>query len=153
MDIFSLYDSIKKTNALELIGEIALEADDFVIFLQQEQLKQGKNEDNKTIGVYTPYTEEIASNYQEYGVEKPIRPKIAGEQYNFEWTGRYFKGMFIKVFLNNNFSIEIDSKVPYADELEKKYKKLLGLIDNNKDKFYRYLEDRITEKLNSIINV
>lgn len=153
MDVFDLYDRVDSYSPLDAIGDIVLNADDFVIFLQQEQLRLGKNESGDTIGTYTPYTEFISENYQEFGVEKPIQSKVAGEPYNFEWSGKYFKGMFIKVFANSTFIIEIDSSVPYADELEKRYKKLLGLADNNQDELNRFIEDKVTEQLNKLLNV
>lgn len=151
IDIFKVYDNVDKisgNNFLDVIGTIIIEADDFIIFLQQEQLKRGVGEDDVQIGFYTPFTQDISENYQEYGVEKPIQPKIAGEPYNFEWTGKYFKGMFIKVFGNSNFEIEIDSAVDYAGELESRYKKLLGLVDKNQEQLNRFVEGKIIDIIN-----
>lgn len=154
MDIFDFYNGFAKLKTfmlLETIGEIVLEYEDFVLFLQQKQLSAGVNSDDNAVGVYTNFTQYISENYQEYGTVKPIKPKIAGEKYNFEWSGKYFKGMFIKVYANEKFEIEIDSKVPYSKDIEKKYKNLLGFIDKNETEFNEFLEIKVVEKINKTI--
>lgn len=156
MDVFKFYDAVDKLKPntfLEIIGELVLDAEGFILFLQQEQLSQGRNEDGNEIGTYTALTEQISKNPEQYGTTKPIQPKTEGSPYNFEWSGRYFKGMFIKVFAGGKFVIEIDSTAPYADELENKYKKLLGLVDKNQDKLTEYVEQEIITILNKRLNV
>lgn len=55
--------------------------------LQKKRLNEGQNIFGNTIGVYSPATEEIARQ------ENPRKPKIAGEPFNFEYTGGFFDGM------------------------------------------------------------
>lgn len=89
----------------------------YLIDLNQIQLSQGKNIFGEVIGTYSKWTEEIAST------EDTRQPKIAGENYNFEWTGELFDKMYVKLRRDR---LEIFSKAPHAELVEATYSTLFG---------------------------
>lgn len=62
----------------------------YLVDLNQIQLSRGLNIFGQPIGVYSEATEEIAAT------ESTREPKIAGQPYNFEWTGDLFDGMTVR---------------------------------------------------------
>lgn len=89
----------------------------YLIDLNQIQLSQGKNIFGDTIGVYSKATEERAK------LEYTRQPKIAGEDFNFEWTGELFDGMYIK--LTREY-LEIYSSAPHTELVVATYSSLFG---------------------------
>jgi len=88
------------------------------------KLSEGRDSTDSIIGTYSRATE-IASLF---GEDKPIRPKVEGQPYNYEWTGGLFEGMTLE-FTNNSVSWwSTDEKTPFLVE---KYDNLLGLDDFN----------------------
>lgn len=147
MDINKVFAEYEKLTSLELLkglGTIILEADDFVIFLQQKQLSDGLNSEGNLTGTYTAATQFIAENFE----PKPIKPKIEGQPFNFEYSGRFFKGMFLKVFVSEDFRVEIESAVSYADDIENRYKKLLGLTKDNQEELIEFVNIKLAEQIN-----
>lgn len=103
----------------------------YLVDLQQLQLSEGQNPQGQTIGTYSPATEEFAKQ------ENPLQPKRAGDPYNFEWTGKFFRGMNIKVGKNEAVFTSSDSKTPL---LIQQYGQLFGLSD-------KHLEEAVREKI------
>lgn len=150
MDILEFLHKIKKYDQKAFSEIIQKEADDLrdtIVENQKEQLSKGENNKGGIIGTYTPFTEFIASRLN------PLKPKKAGQPYNFQWSGNLFKGLFSKskILNYNNLEIEIDSKATITDELEKRYSNLLGLKLDKQEKITRLLENNTTEKLNNLI--
>lgn len=88
---------------LEQINEVARQSEverlyfdsaraneDKLLELQKEQLSKGEDQTGSIVGRYSPFTEELAKQ------EDPIKPKVAGQPYNFEWTGDFFAQMFVR---------------------------------------------------------
>ncbi len=59
--------------------------------------KKGK----KRSGFYAPSTQDFADDPH----NTPIKPKIANEPYNFQWTGSFFNFMDLKLETGNKYSI------------------------------------------------
>ena len=150
LDVLKSLETLTTSNLLAELGEFVVSADEFVIFLQKKQLEKGEDANGNTAGVYTRATEQIAKEYESLG-NAPIKPKIAGEPYNFEWSGAFFKGMYIKVFTSGDLTIEIDSSVPYSNELQGRFKKLLGLTQNNQAEFNEFIQVKLIEIINKKI--
>lgn len=125
------------------IEKIAFEAlkslEGFIVDLNQIQLSNNQDIFGASLGVYSPATEEIARS------ENTREPKIAGQPYNFEWTGELFDGMYL-VFTNN--TAEIFSKDPKAAFLESKYGEIFGLNDDNRTEL---VKDKLTPLVLEVI--
>lgn len=89
----------------------------FILALNKQQLSEGLNIRSEVIGTYSPKTEAIARQ------ESTVRPKIAGQPYNFQWTGELFRGMYLKVFPDRFEIFSRDDKSPL---LEAKYSDIFG---------------------------
>jgi hypothetical protein len=103
----------------------------YLLDLQKEQLSAGVDNEGVEIGTYSRLTETIARQ------SNPIKPKRAGDPYNFEWTGGFFQGMRLDVGKQEAVFTSSDSKTPM---LTVKYPGLLGLTQ---DHLNQALEDRI----------
>ena len=111
----------KKSLELILFTEIKRHEKIFVRY-NKEQLSKGENNEGEIIGTYTEATEEMAAD------DNPRQPKIAGQPYNFEYTGGLFDGFELRVFEDNAYFFSTDSKTP---ELVSQYKGLFGLQEDN----------------------
>lgn len=141
---------------LQQMSDELLNNDEFIVFLQQQQLSKGENAEGgilirkgrNSTGTYTPFTEQIARE------SNPIKPKIAGEPYNFQWTGRFFNSLNIKVFSSGgDIEVQIDSADPKANLLRSEYFDLLGLQDKNQTEVVRFLEKNILKFINTRLYV
>ena len=72
------------------------------------------------MGTYSFATEQIAKK------QNPIKPKKAGQPFNFQYDGDFFKGLEIVFSGNEALFTGKDSKTPL---LTAKYKELLGYTD------------------------
>ncbi|BFP39494.1 hypothetical protein FGF1_03390 [Flavobacteriaceae bacterium GF1] len=106
----------------------------YLIDLNQIRLEDGEDVFGNLTGTYSKSTE-LESLFGEG--PRPIRPKVEGEPYNFQWTGGLFDGMRIDIFSD---SAEFDSTDPKTGELKRKYGQILGLQE-------RDLEEAIRERL------
>lgn len=99
------------------------------IFVNQQkaQLNEGLSYKGKIFGEYSQATEEIAKN------ENPRKPKIAGQPFNFEYTGSFFDGMELQVFQDRAEFWSTDSKTPM---LVAKYDDLFGLTPERFSKIF-----------------
>ena len=118
--------NLKKVNSyasLEIILFVEIKRfENVFINLNKSQLSEGKSATGQLFGTYSQLTEDIAKT------ENPRKPKIAGEPYNFEYTGGLFDGFELLVDGTQAQFWSKDSKTPF---LETKYKDLFGLQDDN----------------------
>lgn len=82
-----------------------------IIEMNQEQLSDGENNRGNLIGRYKELTQQYA-RAENLGI-----PKNAGEPYNFEWTGDFFRAFKIKK-LKYPEIFEITSSVPYLSDIQ-----------------------------------
>jgi hypothetical protein len=92
------------------------------IELNKAQLSEGKDNKGKVFGKYTQLTEDIAKT------ENPRKPKVAGQPYNFEYTGGLFDGFELPVDGTQAQFFSTDGK---TEELFLKYDGLFGLQPEN----------------------
>ena len=116
-----------------------------LVNLNIENLDKGLNVDNEIVGTYSNLTEEIAR------ISNPALPKIAGQPYNFVWTGDLISNIFVSLREN---TITTDStgsgtgdKLRFVQE-----NKILGISKDkenyvNKEIFEPEYQKRIAEKL------
>lgn len=89
---------IKKLNASEKrLERVAMKAimdnKAFILsYLKHEQLGEGLDSFGRLVGEYAATTEEVYAKMS----PRPRTAKVAGANYNFEWTGKFFDGMKIK---------------------------------------------------------
>ncbi|WP_340156248.1 hypothetical protein [uncultured Winogradskyella sp.] len=60
-----------------------------IIKLNTSNLDKGLNSNGAVVGTYSFFTIRYAKRF------KPRKPKIVGSRYNFYWTGKFIKGIFI----------------------------------------------------------
>lgn len=122
----------KKDSLYKIALRIAKRFEAYLIDLNQIQLSEGRNILDQTIGQYSPATEERAKT------EFTVRPKIAGQDYNFEWSGQFFSGMRIKFTQDY---LEFISTAGATDEILATFsgnfgeQTLLGLTKKHLDEF------------------
>ena len=132
MRVLELRNRVRSLNNKAVVYGILLQAflslEAFLVDLNQIQLEEGKNVFDQVIGVYSPATEFISNNPGP-GELVPILPKVAGENYNFQWSGGLFDGM--KVLSNGREIIwySTDEKAPL---LVQKFGDIFGLTDQHK---------------------
>lgn len=135
VDVDSLTDAIIKENKSEIID------------LNADRLSEGKNIDNITVGHYTYATEQISKESS----PRPLKPKRAGEPYNFIWSGDLFSNMFIK---HESEKLEIDSTGTGNSKKRDFVKKnrLLGFTESD-EKFVNWdlLPTLFRQKFNALL--
>lgn len=67
--------------------------------LKYSQLELGINSDGDNVGTYSSLTEEYAS------IADTVKPKRAGDSFNFQWSGATFAFMDIQVDGKGNYDI------------------------------------------------
>ena len=67
------------------------EAEKIIIATNQFQLNKGEDSDGNIVGVYKRGTQGYATD------QRPIKDKIQGEPYNFQWFGDFFDGFELSV--------------------------------------------------------
>lgn len=117
---------LNNIDTLELILFVEIKRyENIFINLNKEQLSKGESATGDLFGTYSKATEEIAK------LENPRKPKIAGQPYNYEYTGGLFDGFELLVDEHNTQFWSNDEKTPF---LVVKYKDLFGLQDDNLQK-------------------
>lgn len=101
--------------------------------LRETQLNEGVDSSGKVIGRYSKATEEYAAD----PYNTPRKDKIAGQPYNFEWTGGLFDEMYL--FFDDMKSFGIFSANEKANYLKSKYSKNADIFD-------------LTEENNELVN-
>ena len=115
--------------------------------LTDEQLGLGLDSKGKIIGRYSKATEGYAADPE----NRPRQPKIAGEPYNFEWTGGTFDEMFLTFDSKDTYTLfSYDAKATF---LKDTYGDIFDFTEAHNDRInYEIIApelDRIlTEKLN-----
>lgn len=102
--------------------------------LQTEQLNVGMASDGGILTGKrgTPYDDgHYKKRTQEYWAKRapiPIKPKVQGTQYNFEWTGKTFRMMDIKI---STSEFEIFSRDAKFEMLKEFYGNIFNLTPEN----------------------
>lgn len=106
----------------------------YLIDLNLIRLEEGQDVTGKVTGTYSRATE-LESLFG--AGPRPIKPKIQGQPYNFQWTGGLFDGMKINLFGDRAEFTSTDSKAP---ELIARYGELFGLQERD---LVEALQDRL----------
>jgi len=102
--------------------------------LQRDQLNQGVASDGGMLTGKrgTPYEDgHYKKKTQDYWAKRapiPVKPKVQGTQYNFEWTGKTFRMMDIKM---NTSDFEIFSSDAKFEMLKEFYGNIFELTPEN----------------------
>lgn len=123
-------DKIKSIegNLEGIARKIVIENGDFIIeVLKELQLGEGIGSDGNIVGRYKKITDEWASSPWN---KKPRKSKIAGDPFNFEWTGKFFDGMKLAAYSDGFNIFSIDGKQRL---LEQQYGELTKLTDKNNE--------------------
>lgn len=117
--------------------------------LTEEQLGLGLDSKGKLIGRYSKATEGYAADPE----NRPRQPKIAGEPYNFEWTGGTFDEMFLTFDSKDSYTLfSYDAKATF---LKDTYGDIFDFTEAHNDRInYEIiapeLDRMLTEKLNKL---
>lgn len=120
---------LTKLNAIEkelpMIAQRAVidNAENIKNILKYSQLELGINSDGGFAGVYKSFTEQYAS------IADTVKPKIAGQPFNFQWSGATFAFMDIKTDGKGNY--DIFSTSGKQQLLEEIYGELFDLTDEH----------------------
>lgn len=93
--INQVFNNFNKLDFYKVVENTMYESEKDIIYLNVNQMQEGKGGNDKVLknnnknfkGVYTAFTQEIASN------ENPILPKSKGDLYNFGYTGDFLNNM------------------------------------------------------------
>lgn len=96
---------------------------EIIKLLQDKQLGKGLNPQDAIIGRYSKATEAFAK------IERPRKPKKAGEPYNFEWTGGFFDLMYL--FFEDTKSYTLLSRDEKIKLIQKKYGDITTLTEEH----------------------
>ena len=122
--ILQFQQKLRKIADEKYLEQLALEQlkkfENDLVKLNKERLSGGEDLDGNILGVYKKSTQEFARTSE----PSPRQDKIAGTNYNFEWTGGLFDGMYLRV---NNDYLQLFSKDQKTPLLITKYKDLFGL--------------------------
>ena len=86
--------ALKSEDIMKSVYTSKIIKDDALLY-QKDQLRSGENSEGQVMGYYSQATETMAQNYKQYGITKPITNKVFGANYNFEWSGEFFKSLSI----------------------------------------------------------
>lgn len=118
----------------EMVLQIAIRFEAYLLDLNRIQLSRGEDIFGNVVGQYSRNTQNIAAT------ENTRQPKIEGQNYNFEWSGELFDGMFMRL---SGDTIEVFSTAPHTEEVIARYSgffgdnTLLGFQDSSKIEFVR----------------
>lgn len=113
-----------KTDLPKIIRNILIKRKDEVLYLLQDlQLGKGLDSKGELIGTYSVFTEKKAQ--KEYTRKK----KIAGNPYNFQWTGGTFDKMYMHFETEETYTLF--SKDYKATMLEDIYGDIFTLTEKN----------------------
>lgn len=117
--------------------------------LTDEQLGLGIDSKGKLIGRYSKATEGYAADPE----NRPRQPKIAGQPYNFEWTGGTFDEMFLTFDSKDTYTLfSYDAKATF---LKDTYGDIFDFTEAHNQRInYEIiapeLDRMLTEKLNKL---
>jgi hypothetical protein len=123
--------NLKKVNIQSLTAVVIKENTKEIIEVNQKELREGKNFVGQTVGLYAKSTELISKESP-----TPNQPKIAGQPYNFDWSGNLLEREFITY---RNATIKFDSrgKGDNQKQLFVTINRLLG-VDENGEKIINF---------------
>ena len=95
--INQVFNNFEKLDFYKVVENTMYESEKDIIYLNVNQMQEGKGSNDGNLknnnknfkGVYTAFTQEIASN------ENPILPKNKGDLYNFGYTGDFLNNLEI----------------------------------------------------------
>ena len=123
LDLQKRIAPLAKKQALEKIAFQELKKEkQFLIKLEKERLDKGQDTSGKVVGTYSESTEQIAKT------QNPIKPKIAGQPFNFQYFGSFFRKMGMAFRSLTSVFTNTDTK---AGILLSKYPNLLGVSDKD----------------------
>ena len=139
-----------KNNLSNMIREILRDKWTEVFkILTDEQLGLGLDAKGKVIGRYSKATEGYAADPE----NRPRQPKIAGEPFNFEWTGGLFDELYLTFDSKDSYTLfSYDAKATF---LKDTYGDIFDFTEAHN---YRInfeiiapeLDNKLTQKLNLI---
>jgi hypothetical protein len=97
-----LLNKLKGVNINSLTATVIKENQNQIVQVNQIALDKGENYLGQTVGLYSKSTELISKESP-----TPNQPKIAGQPYNFDWSGNLLERMFITY---SNAKIKFDSR-------------------------------------------
>ena len=124
----------KRATFYKNVLRIAKRFEAYLIDLNQSNLSEGRDIFGQVVGQYSEKTEEIASR------EFTKQPKVAGRNYNFEWSGDFFAGMRLRLTADYIEFISVTSEAPlvlakfsniFGEQI------LLGLSEKDLDEFVK----------------
>ena len=89
MNVIQYKKKLKRFNVQSNVEKAVVESSDEIVNLNKINLSKGLNSLGKLVGKYSPFTAAWTKKF------KPNKPKIAGTNYNFDWTGAFINGIFI----------------------------------------------------------
>lgn len=116
-------------------NKIVLENAELLIHLLTEnQLAKGKDSSDSVVGTYFWTTEYV---YAKDPHNKPRRPKVKGQPYNFDWTGELFETLSVRANANaKEFTIfSLQGKI---DLLEKIYDTNLSDLTEDNNSYFNF---------------
>ena len=121
-------DKIQPNSISKVLFSIIKSIQKEIIDLNKNQLAQGKDVYEKTIGLYSRATEAITTNQYMLGQRKDI--KREGTPYTAQDTGDFFKGFYLEIVGD---AFRIFSKDPKTHEILDSWESdaLFGLSDKN----------------------
>ena len=149
-NLLQVRQRVQALNSKEVVYGILFEVvkrfEAYLIDFNLIQLEAGRNIRNELLGTYSRATEIEALLGDG---PRPIRPKVEGEPYNFQWTGGLFDGMRLVVENNTATFTSTDSKTPLLVE---KYGDIFGLTPENlaeavKDRLFPAFTEEIRKRL------
>ena len=139
--LITLQKNLQKLANREYLIKILFQAirdtEKIALSLQKEQLAEGRNNEDKEIGTYSRATD----LFYRFSDNKPRKPKIEGQPYNFEDTGDFVDNMYL---LFGKDEVQFYSSGEATPILVDRYKNLFGLDDYN---LRNYLKNAITPLL------
>jgi len=139
------YNSLKEIDVDSLTETIIEENKSEIINLNADRLTEGKNIDEIVVGTYSYFTQELARE------SNPLKPKIAGQPYNFVWTGNLFDGMFIQI-LNGMLEVNSTGTGDEDKRLFVKENRLLGFTESEENFVnWKLLPSKFRDKINAIL--
>ena len=135
----NMLNRFKAFDLPKVVQTTLYESEKDIVFFNATQMQEGKGNDGKNLkhsnkkvkGVYTKFTEEIASH------ENPILPKKAGELYNFGYTGSFLANLKINVDSTKLKIFSTGTGVSEKSLFFKGYLNMFGLNQESKDELIR----------------
>ena len=134
-----------KARVYKIALQISKRFEAYLIDLNQIQLSRGVGIFGESLGTYAEATESFAEG------ENTRQSKTAGDNYNFEWTGALFDGMYIR-FTSQHF--EIFSRGATTPLVIDKFSDIFGeqvLLGLTKESLSEYVNDKLIPEMQNEI--